>query len=87
MSRFAPASIDNFTDGVGRGCDFLERDSEDAKKKHLNSCSRCVPERSRDSVLPGDVRTLEEGSSPSPLRDNDGCSQTSLYSSPSSAVV
>ena len=45
-----------------------------------------LPERTRDTVRPGDVGGLEEGGSPSPLRDNDTSGQTSLDHTASGAV-
>lgn len=39
-------------------------DGEQQNEKHL-------PERPRNTVLPGHVRTLKEGGSPSPLTDDD----------------
>jgi hypothetical protein len=45
-----------------------------------------LPERSRDTVGPGNVRRLEKSRSPSPLTDNNRGSQTGLDHSTSSAV-
>jgi hypothetical protein len=36
------------------------------------------PEGSGDTVLPGDVRGLEEGGGPGPLRDDDGRGKAGL---------
>lgn len=46
-----------------------------------------LPERTRDTVLPGDVGGLEEGGSPGPLTDDDGGRQTSLDHSTSGAII
>jgi hypothetical protein len=59
--------------------DLLERNSEYTEKKNLNGSSRCIPERSRNSILPSNVGRLEKGSCPGPLRNNNGCSKTGLY--------
>jgi hypothetical protein len=46
-----------------------------------------LPERTRDTVGPGNVRGLEEGSGPSPLTDNHTGGKTSLDHTPGSAEV
>jgi len=63
---------------MGRWSNLLEGDCENTKEKNLNSGSRSVPERSRDSVLPGNIGRLEKSSGPSPLRDDDGGSKAGL---------
>jgi len=45
-----------------------------------------LPEWSRHTVLPRNVRALEESSSPSPLTDDDGGRQPSLYHAASRAA-
>ena len=45
-----------------------------------------LPERSRDTVGPGNVRRLQKSGSPSPLADNNRGSQTGLDHSTSGAV-
>jgi hypothetical protein len=45
-----------------------------------------LPERSRDTVGPGNVRRLQKSGSPSPLADNNRGSQTGLDHSTSSTV-
>ena len=82
----SPTSVNNLRKGMCRRSNLLERNSEYAEKKNLNGSSRRVPERSRNSILPSNVGRLEKSSCPSPLRNNNGCSKTSLYRTSSSAV-
>lgn len=45
-----------------------------------------VPKGSTDSVLPGNIGTLQEGSSPRPLTDNHGGCQSGFDHTAGSAV-
>mmetsp|Transcript_30218 Transcript_30218/g.72522 ORF Transcript_30218/g.72522 Transcript_30218/m.72522 type:complete len:654 (+) Transcript_30218:319-2280(+) len=87
VGSLSPTGIDNLTDSVGRRSDSLEGNGKDTKQNDLNGGTRGVPERSRDTVLPGDVGRLQKSSSPSPLRDNDRGSKTSLDRTSSSVKV
>lgn len=86
VGGLSPSGLDNFADGVCRRGDFLEVDGEDSEQQDLDGGTRGIPERSRDSVLPGNVGGLEESGSPSPLTDNDRRGQTGLDHAPSGAV-
>mmetsp|Transcript_27482 Transcript_27482/g.41136 ORF Transcript_27482/g.41136 Transcript_27482/m.41136 type:complete len:124 (-) Transcript_27482:468-839(-) len=43
MCCLSPTRIDDLTHSVCRGCNLLEGNSKDAKKKNLDRCSRCIP--------------------------------------------
>jgi hypothetical protein len=63
-----------------------ERPKDKSVKEDWVAFSVYSPERSRDTVGPGNVRRLEKSGSPSPLADNDRGSQTGLDHSTSGAV-
>lgn len=54
--------------------------------RRVDGLSSNLPERSRDTIGPGNIGRLEKGGSPSPLRDDDGGGQTGLDHTPSGAV-
>jgi hypothetical protein len=81
----SPTSVDDLTNSVGRGSDSLERDSKNTKKNDLDGGTRGIPEGSRDTVLPGNVRRLQKGSGPCPLRNNHTGCQPGLDHTSSSA--
>ena len=71
MSSVTPASTDNLQESVGIGSSALQSNSEDTEQEDLNGSTRGIPERSRDTILPGNVGRLEKGSSPGPLGDDN----------------
>lgn len=72
VSSLSPASTDDFAHGVSRGSNVLKTDGEDTEEKNLDSGTGGIPERTRDTIVPGNVGGLKESGGPSPLGDDNG---------------
>mmetsp|Transcript_16820 Transcript_16820/g.27923 ORF Transcript_16820/g.27923 Transcript_16820/m.27923 type:complete len:236 (+) Transcript_16820:1635-2342(+) len=72
----APSSVDDLANGVSRRSNFLQGDSKDSEKEDLNSSTRCIPERTRDTISPGNVGRLKKSRGPGPLADNNTSRET-----------